>query len=110
MIGTTERRFRIIEELCNRRHIAISQLATEFSVYRSTIQKDIDVISTLIPVYTTRGGNGGVHVLDGYHLGMKYLTDEQCRLLEQLSTSLTGEDLKLMWQILKTFRKPALQK
>ncbi len=45
--------------------------------------------------------------MTGYRLGMKYLTDEQCNLLEKLSESLVGEDLVLMKAILKTFRRPA---
>ena len=107
MRNATERRFRIIEELCNRKHISIVRLANEFSVHRSTIQRDLDVISELIPIYTTMGNSGGVHIVDGFHLGMKYLTDEQCELLEKLSETLNGEDAALLKEILKTFRKPA---
>ena len=107
MRDPTARRFRIMEELCKRRSIQIVRLATEFSVHRSTIQKDIEVISTLIPIYTTRGSDGGVHVIDGYHLGMKYLTNSQVALLEKISATLTGEDLILMREILKTFKKPS---
>ena len=105
MTDPTIRRFRIIEELCKRRSIQIVRLASEFSVHRSTIQKDIEVISTLIPIYTTRGSDGGVHVLDGYQLGMKYLTEPQTILLEKISVSLTGEDLILMREILDMFKK-----
>ena len=107
MRDPTIRRFRIIEELCKRRSIPIVRLASEFSVHRSTIQKDIEVISMLIPIYTTRGGDGGVHVIDGYYLGMKYLTEPQAALLEKISATLTGEDLILMREILKTFKKPS---
>ena len=106
MRDPTERRFHIIEELCKRRSIKIVRLATEFSVHRSTIQKDIEVISTLIPIYTTRGSDGGVHVLDGFYFGMKYLTEQQAILLEKLSENLTGEELLIMQSILKTFSKP----
>ena len=107
MRDPTVRRVRIIEELCKRRSIQIVRLASEFSVHRSTIQKDIEVISTLIPIYTTRGNDGGVHVMDGFYLGMKYLTEPQAVLLEKLSATLTGEDLILMREILKTFKKPS---
>ena len=108
MRNATERRFQIIEKLCERRHISIARLATEFSVHRRTIERDLDVLSTLFPIYTTTMGNsGGVHVLDGYQLGMKYLTEPQAVLLEKISATLTGEDLVLMREILKTFKKPS---
>ena len=41
---------------------------------------------------------------------MKYFTDEQTVLLEKLSCSLVGEDLKTMEGIIKTFKKPDLDK
>ena len=107
MRNATERRFQIIEKLCEGRHISIARLATEFSVHRRTIERDLEVLSTLFPIYTTMGNNGGVHVLDGYQLGMKYLTEPQAVLLEKISATLTGEDLILMHEILKTFKKPS---
>ena len=105
MRNATERRFQIIEKLCERRHISIARLATEFSVHRRTIERDLEVLSTLFPIYTTMGNSGGIHVLDGYQLGMKYLTEPQAVLLEKISATLTGEDLILMREILKTFKK-----
>ena len=95
MRDPTVRRVRIIEELCKRRSIQIVRLASEFSVHRSTIQKDIEVISTLIPIYTTRGNDGGVHVMDGFYLGMKYLTEPQAVLLEKNICHLGGRGLNL---------------
>ena len=107
MRNATARCFQIIEKLCEQRHITIEQLATVFSVSRRTIARDVEILSFLFPIYTTMGPNGGIHVVDGYHLGMKYLTDEQCQLLEKLSETLAGEDLALLKEILKTFRRPA---
>ena len=110
MKDTAERRLLILERLCERRTDSISNLAVELCVSRRTMRYDIEALSCSYPIYTSKGRNGGVYVMDGYHIGMKYLTNDQCRLLERLSTTLTGEDLKLMQEILKTFRKPVLQK
>ena len=107
MRNAIERCFQIMEKLCEEKHISIGRLAMDFSVSRRTIARDIEVLSALFPIYTTMGSYGGVHVLDGYRFGMKYLTDEQCQLLEKISETLSGDDLVLLKEILKTFRKPA---
>ena len=104
---TAERRMLILDRLCERRHDFIKHLADEFHVTYRTIQTDLQVLSCSYPIYISRGTPGGIYVMDGYHLGMKYLTDEQCELLEKLSETLNGEDAALLKEILKTFRKPA---
>ena len=42
-----------------------------------------------------------------FPLGMKYLTEPKVVLLEKISATLAGEDLILMREILKTFKKPS---
>ena len=41
---------------------------------------------------------------------MKYFTEEQTALLERISESLVGEDLKMMEGIIKTFKRPDVDK
>ena len=110
MKGTVDRRIKILERLCERRRDCVKALASDFHVSYRTIETDIEILSCSFPIFTVQGPDGGVFVMDGYHLGMKYLTDDQSRLLERLSTSLTGEDLFLIREIIKTFRRPVLQK
>ena len=107
MKETTERRMMILERLCERRHDFIADLATSFDVSYGTIRRDLRILSCSYPIYTTQGYPGGVHVMDGFRLGMKYLTEPQAVLLEKISATLTGEDLILMREILKTFKKPS---
>lgn len=107
MKETVQRRLLILEKLCERRFDIISNLASELNVSRRTIRYDIQILSCSYPIYTSKGKNGGVSIMTGYRLGMKYLTDEQCELLEKLSETLNGEDLALLKEILKTFRRPA---
>ena len=106
MKDTAERRMMILERLCERRHDYICNLATEFQVSYGTIRRDLRILSCSYPIYTTQGYPGGVHIMEGYHLGMKYLTESQAILLEKLSENLTGEELLIMQSILKTFSKP----
>lgn len=66
-MGTAERRLKLMSLLCKRRHETMSNLATEFGVSVRTIQRDIDEISDMVPVYVKTGRyEGGVYMMDGY--------------------------------------------
>lgn len=106
MQSTTERRQAILELMCERRHEKICNLAFEFNVNERTIRRDIQILSISYPIYTATGNEkqgGGVHVVDGYYIGRKYLKANQQELLERLSLTLNEEDARTMNEILKTF-------
>ena len=109
MKNTAERRMLILQRLCECRYDCVKNLARDFHVSYNTIRSDIQVLSCSFPIYTSQGAGGGVRIMDGYRLGMKYLTAEQTDLLERLSENLTGEELLIMQSILKTFSKPTKQ-
>ena len=109
-MGAYERRMEIIERLCERRFDTISNLSYEFNVSRNTIKNDIIILSYSHPLYTVQGNGGGVHVVEGYRLGMKYMTESQILLLEKLSETLSGDELLTMQSILKNFTKPSKAK
>ena len=106
MRSTTERRQSILEVLCLRRFDTIDHLADEFGVSRRTIRYDLEVLQCSYPIETVKGGGGGVRVMDGYYIGMKYLNSGQAALLEKLSETLSGDELLTLQSILKTFSKP----
>ena len=106
MRSTTERRQLIIETLCLRRNDTIDRLAEEFGVSRRTIRYDLEVLQCSYPIETVKGAGGGVRVMDGYYIGMKYMTDSQTALLNKLSENLSGDELETMQSILKTFLNP----
>ena len=110
MRATIERRQAIIEVLCERRYETIDNLAFEFSVNRRTIRRDIETLSISFPFYTTKGTGGGVHVVEGFRLGMKYLTDKQYTVLKDVSERLSGEEQTVVMEILKTFAYPMGEK
>lgn len=76
-MSANERRMQILEVLCERRHETRENLANEFGVSKRTIEYDIQTLMLSYPIYTTQGGGGGIHVMDGYRFGKKYMTDKQ---------------------------------
>ena len=81
-------------------------MAVFFKINSKTIKAPTELTSLSYPIYTTQGNGGGVHVVDGFRMGRKYMSEEQVILLEKLATKLTGADLKTMQEILKTFKEP----
>ncbi len=108
MRSTAERRMAILEYMCERRHETLENLMFEFDVSRSTIIRDLDELSRHYPLYTKPGNGGGVHMVEGFFLGRKYLDGKQQELLERLSVRLDGDDLKTMKSILKMFSVPKM--
>ena len=109
MRATIERRQAIIEILCERRNETIDNLAFEFKVNRRTIRRDIEILSITFPFYTTKGTGGGIHVVEGFKLGMKYLTKEQEEFLESILDNYIELERKILEEILNTFRMPKLK-
>ncbi len=103
MRATCERRQSILEYLCERRFETIDNLMSEFGASRSTIKRDIEILSLSYPLETKKGTGGGVYVAEGYSLGRKYLSDKQTELLEEICVTLSGEKRELMQTILKQF-------
>ena len=59
-----ERRQKILEALCLRRHDTYGNLAHEFNVSTGTIRRDIVVLTCSYPIETVKGGHGGVRVAE----------------------------------------------
>ena len=99
----TERRQRLLEVLCVRRHDTCDNLAREFNVANSTIRHDLDILTCSYPIETVRGRYGGVKITDGYYLYRKTLTPKQATLLQKLRDQLDGDDLITLNSILLQF-------
>lgn len=107
MKNTSERRQMILEYLLEHRETTRFELSNHFNVSLRTIERDILILSCSYPIITIQSGGGGIKIADGYRLGVKYLSESQAALLEQLSETLSGKDLEIMQSILKIFSKPA---
>ena len=109
MMKTAERRVALLSILCERRKETLDNLAFELQVSKATIKRDIVILSLSYPIYTTLGSGGGIQVVEGFRLGMKYLTDSQCELLERLLETQEGKDKEVLHSIIKTFKKPEIK-
>lgn len=105
MQSANERRLALLETMCVRRYDKIDNLAFEFGVDRRTIERDVELLSISHPIYTTKGTGGGVHIMEGYDLHKRYLTDKQSEYLEELAATSTGESKQIALSILKDFSK-----
>ena len=106
MQSALDRRQEILERLSDRRFDTIANLMAEFHVSRSTIKRDIDVLSCSYPLETVRGNGGGVRVADGYYYGRRYLHGDQEALLRKLMNGLQPDEQKTMRSILNSFGMP----
>ncbi|MDR0963184.1 MAG: YafY family transcriptional regulator [Clostridium sp.] len=58
------------------------ELAKRFGVSRRTILRDIDALDLAgIPIVTSRGGDGGISIMDGYKIKMNVLTTDELQTL-----------------------------
>ena len=110
MQNTAERRQMILAILCERRTELAENLAIEFGVTTRTIYHDIEILAYSYPIITLQGKGGGIRIMDGFRLGMKYLTDKQYTVLKEISEELSGEKKVVVLEIIRTFAYPIGEK
>lgn len=72
-----QRLFEIIYTLLYKKHITARELAEHFEVSTRTIYRDIDTLSAAgIPIYTNKGKDGGIFIMDHYVLNRSLLSDQ----------------------------------
>lgn len=98
-----ERRQKLLEVLCQRRHDTYANLAHEFGVSVGTIRRDVTHLMCSYPVETVCGGHGGVRVAEWYHLDRRSLTAGELELLKRLGQLLHGRDLETLNRIIAQF-------
>lgn len=73
-----ERLFAITNILLQKKTVTAAELAQEFGVSVRTIYRDMDILSSSgVPIFTEKGRNGGISVMDHYTLSKTLLTDEE---------------------------------
>lgn len=78
----------IIIMLLNKNKITAKELADKFGVSIRTIYRDIDILCTSnIPVFTIKGNNGGISMMEEYTINKYILTDEE---KEKMLLALSG--------------------
>ncbi len=72
------RLFRILYYLLDKGTVTAPELAKKFEVSVRTIYRDIDMLSGAgIPVYTTTGHGGGIHLFDNFVLKKSLLSEQE---------------------------------
>ena len=72
------RLFGIIYLLLSKETMTANELSEYFEVSTRTIYRDIETLSELnIPIYMSKGKNGGIHLLNNYKLDKTLLTDQE---------------------------------
>lgn len=108
-MNQSERRLRLLEVLCIRRHDTYANLAREFQVSKRTIQYDIEALICCFPIETVSGRyGGGIWVAEGYYLHQKSsggneLNEKQTLLLRKLRDFVSGDDLDTLNKMLVQF-------
>lgn len=99
-----DRRQKILEVLCIRRHDTCSNLAHEFEVCAATIRHDIMILSCSYPIETVKGGHGGgVRVAEWFHLNRKTLNADDITFLRNLAEELDGYKRERLNRIITQF-------
>lgn len=98
-----ERRQKILEVLCLRRHDTAGNLAHEFHVSRETICRDITIIACSYPVETVQGGHGGIRVAEWFHMDRRSLNSDEITFLRRLAEQLCDSDREKLNRIITLF-------
>ena len=115
MTSTYERRIQILYFLSEQRKTTISELMERFDVSRSTIKRDIEILSCSKPIYTSKGRDGGVYVDSNWTMDtvyvVRYLSEEQEELLRELLeveelSFLSPSKRRILASILEMFSEP----
>ena len=105
-MSVAERRQDIIEYLCEVRFETRANLMFRYSVSKNTIDRDLQALSCKYPIEIKQGNGGGVHIMDGFQLGRKYLSKEQTEFLKGLIKYLEGEQRGRLIRLIEDFSLP----
>ncbi len=103
------RLFGIIYILLSKRMITAKELANYFEVSIRTIYRDVETLSSLdIPIYMSKGKNGGIGLLENYKFDRTLLTEnEQKSILFSLQeiSELKIDNTNLLEKLKNVFNK-----
>lgn len=77
-----QRLFEIVYLLLYRKKVTAKELAERFEVSTRTIYRDIDTLSAAgIPIYTNKGKDGGIFLMEHFILNRALLSEEEQQLI-----------------------------
>jgi putative transcriptional regulator len=82
------RLFEMLHMMLNKKNITAKELSEYFEVSVRTVYRDIETLASAgIPVYSLRGKNGGIRLLEGYTLNKSLISqDEQNEIMYALQS------------------------
>ncbi len=101
-----ERREYIRSLLLKDKHTTTLRLAYLFGVDKQTIKRDIDFLSSRLPIVIKPGNGGGIFLDKKFESRKEYLTENEKTLLERLSKTLSDKDKLIIDNILNKFSVP----
>ena len=106
-LSVSERRTKILEYLALKRKSTRIELSLKFNVSICTIARDIIYLSSVAPIYTKQGNQGGVYILPEYRSYKNYLTDAEEACLYNLMKKASNEECRILCGIITKFAKCA---
>lgn len=82
------RLFEMLHMMLNKKNITAKELSEYFEVSVRTVYRDVETLASAgIPVYSLRGKNGGIRLLEGYTLNKSLISqDEQNEIMYALQS------------------------
>ena len=98
-----ERRVYIRSLLLKEKHTTLVRLSYLFGVDKQTIKRDINFLSSRLPLVIKSGNGGGIFLDDKFESHKEYLSKKETNLLKQLSMTLSGDDKLILDSIIFKF-------
>lgn len=101
----SERRARMLEFLIHKKQSTRPELAMEFNVSVDTIDRDIVYLSSVAPIYTKQGNQGGIYILPEFRSYKNYLTEAEENCLYALIENSNVEERRILCGIITKFTR-----
>ena len=111
----TSRLFNLLILLSENRKMSSTELSEKLEVSARTIYRDVDVLAQAgIPIYTTTGKQGGIHLMDGFIFDKSMFSDDEQQEILNFLRSLRyvpGMDIEMLrTKFAQIFNKRAADK
>ena len=89
----------IILTLLNRGKATCKELAYKYEVSQKTIYRYISVLDTSgVPIYSKRGKNGGIYILNTFKLNSMFFTTQEKMTLVTVCSCINNKELRTSLQ------------
>lgn len=107
-LDVIERRRKILDYIEFYKKTTCMELSKEFSVSLNTIWRDIVYISRYEPIFTERGRQGGVSIMENHHDLKYYLSEQEELFLKGLLNKVPDNEIPILKGIIIRFSRGTL--